>query len=369
LLTAALVLVGLATVAATTPPDNLPHALAAQRRLVAQHPTDAAAWNDLGNLLVLGEFQDEAEDAYRRAVELAPEAPALHFNLGLLLQEEGKLRPAAEAYRKVVELEPGNAWAHYQLGAIFEARGEPEKAIASYGRALRLDPSLAFPDVNPHVIESDLLTEAMLRSYRRGLVQPQAPRVYQEPGRITALLLTPGDGGDGEMEGGDRMAAEEPAMGEPAGETAGEPTAASAPGAGGGGTEGDDGDRRVLREQDLQDGPVNQATPQGRGGYRPPSRVTAGRTPSTVRSWRPPTQPTRNDGRTDTRSNDNRGGTVVGGTVVGGTAPGSPSQPSAGSARPQASPGPTPTIRRTPVGVNSTGSLDVYLAPADERQG
>ena len=31
------------------------------------------------------------------------------------------------------------------------------------------------------------LTEAMLRGYRAGVVQPQAPRIYQQPGRITAV--------------------------------------------------------------------------------------------------------------------------------------------------------------------------------------
>lgn len=355
LLTVALMLLSLAAVAATIAPENLPRALEAQRKLVAERPYDAAAWNDLGNLLVLANDLDQAETAYQQAMELAPEAPALHFNLGLLHQQQGELRAATEDYRRVVELEPGNAWAHYQLGAMYEARGQSAKAIASYGRALKLDATLAFPDVNPHVIESELLTEAMLRGYHRGLPQTGAPRVYQEPGRITALLLRTPEEAGAEMEGeapSEEMAAEETMpRAEPEAAAPDGPEEAAA------GQAGDSADsRRVLTEQDLDDRPVNQATPQGRGGgYRPPARAGADRTPTTVRSWRPQTQP-RQGAAAGTAPQ------VVPGSVL-------PAQPGSAATRGSAQERQTPPrTRRTPIGVNSTGRLDVYLAPAEERR-
>ncbi|HEX2252255.1 MAG TPA: tetratricopeptide repeat protein, partial [Thermoanaerobaculia bacterium] len=174
---------------AVVAPDNLPQALEAQRRLVAENPGDSAAWNDLGNLLTLGGQLDAAEESYERAVELAPDRAAYHFNFALLLQQQGKLRAARRHYRRVVELTPDNAWAWYQLGAIAEARGSEAVAVERYARALELDPQLGFPDVNPHVIDSELIGEAMLRGYRGGVAAPQAPRVYEEPARITSLLL------------------------------------------------------------------------------------------------------------------------------------------------------------------------------------
>lgn len=333
--------VALATYAAGTP-DNLPRALAAQRALVAERPADAAAWNDLGNLLVLSGMDDQALDAYERAVELAPQSAALHFNLALLLQQRDEMRRSLQHYKRVVEIEPTNAWAHFQIGVIREARGEDSKAIERYARALALDASLAFPDVNPQVIESDLLTEAMLRGYRPGPLRPQAPRVYQEPGRITDLLLA--DSAAGEVEGGSGQvvqspeealeeAAEAAAMAEaesPRPSAAAQQATPAAPGA--------DDNRRVLRESDLDDRPINQASPQQRGGYRPPTPNNS-RTPSTVRTWRP-TQP-------------------------GQPAAGQPATAQPNDRRPTGAPidplSPALRERRTPVPVDSTGRLEVVL--------
>ncbi|HEX2162378.1 MAG TPA: tetratricopeptide repeat protein, partial [Thermoanaerobaculia bacterium] len=186
---AAALSLGLAVLAAT--PTNLPQALEAQRRLVADNPSDAAAYNDLGNLLLLAGEVEEARAAYERAVELAPDRAAYHYNLALLLQQEERPREALDHLRAVADLDPTNAWAAYQIGALHERMDHREQAIEWYGRAFRLDPDLAFPDVNPAVIDSELTAEAMLRGYKAGPIDPAAPRIYEEPGRISALLVSP----------------------------------------------------------------------------------------------------------------------------------------------------------------------------------
>lgn len=334
-------------------PDNLPRALAAQRALAAAHPDDASAFNDLANLLVLAGDLDSAEAAYRRAVELSPHEPAYRYNLALLLQQRGAFNKAAEQYRQVVELTPANAWAHFQLGVIYEVKGLGRKAIASYSRALQLDASLAFPDVNPAVIESDLLTEAMLRGYRRGLSVPQAPRVYREPQRITSLLIELPEEGEVEAEAlpeGLEPAAQEADAEEDTGAVEG---AAEESGAASG---------RVLSGGDLSDRPVNQASPQGRAGYRPPgSRSTS---PRTVRTWRPPSeeQQEKQPVRTGPRRAVPQGGTVLGLPET----PGSSAQPDDGRTGSQDSPGTGRQLvpgRRTPNGVESTGRLEMVLEP------
>jgi len=277
ILLAAATAAGALAVLAATPPANLSQALAVQRQLVAERPGDAAAHNDLGNLLLLAGDAAGAEEAYRQAVALAPDRAGYHHNLGLLLQQRGALRQARDAYLEVLRLEPANAWAHFNLGAIAERRGQARRAIERYGEALRLDPHLAFPDVNPAAIESELLTEAMLHGYREeAAAPPQAPRVYADPARITALLLpTPEPG-----------AAAEPGT---AGATDAGPETPREVETGPGGTRGAGGaslvPRRVLTEDDLGEGPVNQAAPGDAGGprYRPPARER-----STVRTWSQP---------------------------------------------------------------------------------
>jgi hypothetical protein len=183
----ALSLAALAALAAT--PPNLPKALAAQRLLAVQRPQDAGVQNDLGNLLLLAHRTGEAETAYRRALELDPKRTSALFNLALLEQDKGELKPARKLFEQVVQLEPQHAWAHFQLGAIAEAEGRRGPAVDEYARAFALDPQLAFPDVNPHVVGSQLMTESLLRSYRQSAMPPQAPKSYEQPGRIASILV------------------------------------------------------------------------------------------------------------------------------------------------------------------------------------
>lgn len=350
---------GVAALATTVTPENLPRALEAQRGLVADNPGDGAAHNDLGNLLVLAGRYAEAEDAYRRAVEVDPEAASFHYNLALLLQQRGSLKDATRHLRRVVELEPGHAWAHFQLGVVLELRGRSRDAIAEYGVALQLEPGLAFPDVNPSVIESDLLTEAMLRGYRRGLVQPQAPRQYEDPGRITSLLLqSAGDEGLGEGAAeGSTEGAGAPAM-EPAGQAAG------AAGEADSGPPSEAGSRRRLNEGDLGEGPVNQATPLQGSGYRPPARPVTRFRPNQGGDDSTRTQrPARPSGGAASQ------GRPVGVVGVPGQVPrgaessqgAQPDQPGSGRDLTQ----PDPRSRRTPRGVGSTGHLDTRLVPLE----
>lgn len=259
---------------AATPPD-LGRALAAQRTLAAERPGDPQVLNDLGNLLVLVGEPEEAEEAYRRALEIAPEMTSARYNLGLLLLQTERPRRALEQFERVLEAEPEHAWAHYQIGAIHDLRGAERQAVKHYGRAFRLDPQLAFPEVNPHVIDNAHVTAAMLTAYRDLPLAGQAPKTYEQPARIVDLMIpTP-------EESAARAAA-----------IAGAPE--PEPGAGmwprpSLGPEGEEApavvDERVLREQDLERGaPANQVVVPG-GVYVPPPQ---GGTRVPIRTYTPP---------------------------------------------------------------------------------
>jgi hypothetical protein len=186
----ALAITGIAAVAAV--PTNLSKAIEAQRRQTSERPQDPGAFNDLGNLLVLAHQTDDAEASYRKALELDPKKVTALFNLGLLLQQRGgadNVREAMGLFEKAVEIQPDHAWAHYQIGAIHELRGEDSKAIREYAQAFALDPQLAFKEVNPHIVESKLVTQSMLLAYRAGQGLPQAPTTYDDPNRIANLLV------------------------------------------------------------------------------------------------------------------------------------------------------------------------------------
>jgi tetratricopeptide (TPR) repeat protein len=191
LLSLALLLVALVAMGATSSTPYLDQALATQEALAATQPHNAEVLNDLGNLLALAGKNEQAEEAYRRALELEPGNAKTRYNLALILQEEGQRKQAIAEFRQVIELEPNDAWAHYQLGRCYEEARKRPLAIEEYARAFELDSSLASPRVNPHIIENRLATEALLVAYTDGGSAGQAPRMYEEPARIAEILTPP----------------------------------------------------------------------------------------------------------------------------------------------------------------------------------
>lgn len=302
----ALLIVGLAGMglgalgAPTTPPPDLDNALAAQQELAAQRADDPQVLNDLGNLLVLVGRGQEAEDAYRSALELAPDMVSARYNLGLLLSQRGDRRLALEQFKAVLAEQPDHAWAHYQTGVIFEARQSKKKALEHYSQAFRLDPQLAFPEVNAHVIDNAYVTEALLLAYQNLASTAAAPKTYEEGSRIVSLMVADAPG-QSPTEAAETMGAEAEVMEGGAAEMA-------APAEGGTGSESagppgsEEGGGRVLRQQDLEEGRgLNQAQPQGSTYYPPRGGV---RTTPRAPTYRPPTA-----NRPQTTPNPSRGNT------------------------------------------------------------
>ncbi len=278
-----------AVTSAASAPSNLAKTIEVQRRLTTERPNDAAVFNDLGNLLLLAQKPAEAEAAYRRALELDPDKVSALFNLGLLRQQAGGMKEAMQLYQRAVKVEPGHAWAHYQLGAVHESLRQTSRAVDEYSQAFSLDPQLAFPEVNPHVVENRLLTEAMLRAYRSDVSQPQAPKVYEDAGRIAALLVPPP--GAAQDAGKDTKAAAAQApkpVPPPVPASAAARAGMNRPVAVTPGAKGATG-ATVIRERDLdRNNPSGQALPSG---LTRPS-TPAGRQPRTgaggLREWNRP---------------------------------------------------------------------------------
>lgn len=204
-------------------PKNLDRAIEVQRALVAERPADSTAENDLGNLLVLADEMEGAEQAYRRAIELDPENASAHFNLALLLQQQGERKEALKQFKRTLELDPRHAWAQYQIGTIHHAQGSDSAAKKAYAKALALDPQLGNPKVNPHLIDNDLATSAMLYAYHHYREELLPAKEFEEPARIAGVLidLPAGATGDQTANGGEGGFVRGPGTPEPAGDASG----------------------------------------------------------------------------------------------------------------------------------------------------
>lgn len=128
----------------------------------------------LAILLQKNEQLLEAQELYRRVLDVSPNHPdALHFagvlahqqghhdraialieqslsaspgradcysNLGIILQSTGRLEAAIEAYQRAIAIDPSHANAHSNLGVLLRATGKPHEAEAAYRAAIRTDP-------------------------------------------------------------------------------------------------------------------------------------------------------------------------------------------------------------------------------------
>jgi len=90
----------------------------------------AEDWFLKGNRLSQQGRFEEAVEAYKKSIELKPNATVVHFNLALAYKNLNKQEEAAVAFEKSVELEPGNLDYRYSLGNIYNHLQRWEDAIA-----------------------------------------------------------------------------------------------------------------------------------------------------------------------------------------------------------------------------------------------
>jgi tetratricopeptide (TPR) repeat protein len=134
------------------------------------------AWLQLGQAFLGLKDPQAAEQALRRATELAPRSHINVYYLGAALIVRGD-RPAALAcFRKAVQLKPDFGPAHHNLGNCLVAAGDPAGAIDAYRTAVRCEPNL----FEAHVALAALLTKK--GQHAEALVHAQH-----------ALRLRPGD--------------------------------------------------------------------------------------------------------------------------------------------------------------------------------
>ena len=83
---------------------------------------------------------DEADEHYRRALELSPPTASLMRNLGLARIHEGRLADARAALEQSLALDDGDARTHAFLGMVNLDQGNTDHGIEALYRALELQP-------------------------------------------------------------------------------------------------------------------------------------------------------------------------------------------------------------------------------------
>lgn len=110
------------------------------RQAIDALPGEPGPWNNLGNVLAESGRTDDALDAWRRCLALAPDFADTHNNVGTLHRLRGEWAEAEESYRRAVAAAPGFADAYTNLARLMAARHRPSEAVAFACKAITLLP-------------------------------------------------------------------------------------------------------------------------------------------------------------------------------------------------------------------------------------
>jgi tetratricopeptide (TPR) repeat protein len=121
----------------------------AAKKIHAMASRSAEEWFEFAMLCdSMSESLEQAAQAYRKAVEAAPEWVEAHINLGTALYQLGRMEDALEQFSLAVQVEPENSLAEFNLGCVHEQLGNTATAIKHLLRSVELAPSLADAHLN-----------------------------------------------------------------------------------------------------------------------------------------------------------------------------------------------------------------------------
>lgn len=104
--------------------------------VVTKQPTNARAFNNLGNALSLAGRNDDARRAFETALRLDPNHADASYNLGRLLHDAGHPRESIPLYRRAQAAAPDDIESSIQLGNALTDLNDLVGAAAEFERAI-----------------------------------------------------------------------------------------------------------------------------------------------------------------------------------------------------------------------------------------
>ncbi|MDP8234743.1 MAG: tetratricopeptide repeat protein [Candidatus Erginobacter occultus] len=111
------------------------------RKAIEIDPLYPEASNNLGHLYYARGRNEDARALYLRAIGINPRYAEAYCNLGVLCVTTGNPDEGLAHFQKAVELNPLDADAFFNLGLALRMKGREGEALSAFSRALRLDPA------------------------------------------------------------------------------------------------------------------------------------------------------------------------------------------------------------------------------------
>jgi tetratricopeptide (TPR) repeat protein len=112
------------------------------------HPDDARLQILFGEMSAAARKADDAEAAFRKAIEIDPNGLGAYTSLAGLFVATGRTDEAIATYERALEQSPKSGSLHLLLASLLEAAGRLEEAMGHYESAIEIDPELAIAKNN-----------------------------------------------------------------------------------------------------------------------------------------------------------------------------------------------------------------------------
>ncbi len=117
-------------------------ALVRYRELATRHSESALVWTNLGNVAAKSGAPIEAERAYRKALQIEPDAPDALNNLAWFLHEQKRSAEAEPLARKATAQQTSDRWLSLDtLARILATLGQCSESIATFTTAIETAPA------------------------------------------------------------------------------------------------------------------------------------------------------------------------------------------------------------------------------------
>jgi tetratricopeptide (TPR) repeat protein len=176
--------VGLARADRLLSQNHFSEAIALLQGIVGDYPDSDWAWLLLGRAFLGRKELPAAEDALRKAAQLANRSIEVQFYLGVVLLLREDPRAAATCFRRATEIKPDFAEAHHNLGYCLLRQGDRTGALEAFRRAVLCKPNFgdAHRDLADVLAQKGELTESLVHlryALQLNPADPQAKKLLQ----------------------------------------------------------------------------------------------------------------------------------------------------------------------------------------------
>ena len=165
-------------------------AIEAYKKAIGLAPGQIFAWNNLGNLCLMIGRNDEALVTFQKAIECNTQDPIAWNGMGNVYQKIGYVDDAIAAYQNAIQSLPSFAYPWNGLGETYASVGRIEDAIKAFQRAAQLNSHYITPwlRLGEILTKQERYRDALRAFHHAASLDRRSSALWNEIGQVYARL-------------------------------------------------------------------------------------------------------------------------------------------------------------------------------------